>query len=164
MVTKEKPTTNEADAAAQWCKARSAFLKQKKAVDAELAAIEGMRRDIQALKETISELQRLDELRPRFDQAVANARKTGEARRQEHATATAQAERDKTMLDSHLAGRFGFFARLFGTASWKAWSASEQRLAGRLRQSVQRARRPAMPSKQHAPIGARPKVNSSSLI
>lgn len=139
VVISEKPTTNEADAAAQWRKARSAFLKQKKAVDAELSVIEGMHRDIQALREAIAELQRLNELRPRFDQAVANARHAGEARRQEHATANAQAERDRTMLDSHLASRPGFFARLFGTASWKAWSASQQRLASVMRQSVQRA-------------------------
>ncbi len=139
VVTNEKPATNEADAAVAWRRARSDFLEQKKAVDAELTAIEGIRRDIWALKEAIVELRRLNELRPRFEQVVVTARQTGEERRQEHTAASAQADRDKSMLDSHLVGRPGFLARLFGTASWKTWSTSQQRLSNALKQSVQRA-------------------------
>jgi hypothetical protein len=60
VVVNERPSTNEADAAAAWRKARTAFLKLKETVDAEIASIEEMRRDIQALKGAITELQRLN--------------------------------------------------------------------------------------------------------
>lgn len=59
------------DATAAWRKAKAGFVKLKKAVDADIAEIEGMRRDIGALKGTIIELRKLDNLRPSFDEAVA---------------------------------------------------------------------------------------------
>lgn len=139
VVTKEKPSTNEADAAAAWRLARLDFLKQKKAVDAELTAIEDMRHDIRALKGAIVELQRLNAFRPRLEQTLAAARQTGETRRQEHTTANTQADHDKSVLDSHLMGRPGFFARLFGTASWRAWNTKRQHLSDALKQSALRA-------------------------
>jgi len=139
VVTKEKPSTNEADAAAAWRRARSDFLKQKKAVDGELLVVEAMRRDIQALKEAIGELRRLNELHPRLDEMVVSACQTAEEKRQEHTAASAQADRDKSMLNSHRMGRPGFFARMFRTASWKAWSCSQQDLSNILKQSIQRA-------------------------
>ncbi len=136
VVTRENPATNAADAAMQWRKARAAFLEQKKAVDAEIAAIEGMRRDLQALEEAEFDLKRLDEQRPQLDQAVSSARQAGEARRLEHSAAVAKADRDKTMLEGHLAGRPSFFARFLGTASSRTWNANRQRLTDALRQSV----------------------------
>lgn len=50
VVINEQPSTNEADAAAAWRKARTIFLKLKETIDTEIASIEKMRRDIQALK------------------------------------------------------------------------------------------------------------------
>ncbi|WP_430436944.1 AAA domain-containing protein [Oceanibaculum nanhaiense] len=138
VVIKERPATNEADAAAAWRRSRSDFLKKKKAVEAELTAIEGMRRSIRALKEATGELRRLNELRPRLNQAVVTACQIGKERRQEHTAVSAQADRDKSILDSHLMGRPGFFARLFGTASWRTWSTGQQRLSNALKQAVQR--------------------------
>ncbi len=43
------------------------------------------------------------------------------------------------MLDSHLAGRPGFFSRLFATAAWKLWRLTLQKLSATLQQSVLRA-------------------------
>ncbi|KHJ53113.1 DNA helicase [Aureimonas altamirensis] len=139
VVVRERPSTNEVDATAAWRKARTAFLKLKKSVDAEIASIEGMRRDIRALKNAIIELRKLERLRPRLDEAVAQARQISESRRQEQERAKSQAERDKTLLDSHLASRPGLFARLFGTAAWKSWRSTQQKLSSTLQQTAQRA-------------------------
>lgn len=139
VVAHEHPSTNEADAAAAWRKARAAFLKLKKSVDAEIASIERMRRDIRALKDATIELQKLEQLRPGLDEAVVQARQIGESRRQEQETAKSQVDRDKTFLDSHLASRPGFFARLFGTAAWKLWSSTHQERSASLQRSLQRA-------------------------
>ncbi|RWR25674.1 DNA helicase [Sinirhodobacter populi] len=140
VVANERPSTNETDAAAAWRKARASFLKLRKAVDAEIAGIEGMRRDIRALKDAIIELRKLEELRPRFDEAVEQARRIGESHRREEEKAKSQLEQDRTLLDSHIAGRPGFFARLFGTAAWKTWSASQQTLSATLQQSARLAK------------------------
>lgn len=121
VVIHERPSTNEADAASAWRKARAGFLKLKKLVDAEIARIEGMRQDIRALKEAILDLWNLEQRRPELDGAVIRARQAAELRRQEQQAATAQAARDKTLLDGHLASRPGFLVRLFGGASWKVW-------------------------------------------
>lgn len=139
VVTNERPTTNDLDAAAAWRKARAAFKKLKKAVDTEIASIEETRQNIRSLKETIIELGKLIELRPRFDNAVGQARQTGEVRRQEQTKAKAEFERDRRQLDQHLATRPGFFARLFGTAAWKAWIATQQKLSARQQHSSQKA-------------------------
>ncbi|MBP2238270.1 hypothetical protein J2Z31_004797 [Sinorhizobium kostiense] len=139
VVVNERPSTNEADAAAAWRKAKAGFLKLKKAVDFEIAGIEEMRRDIRILKDALIELRKLDEFRPRLDEAVAQARQIGEARRQEQEKAKSQVERDKTLLDNHLLSRPGYFSRLFGTAAWKSWSSTQQNLSATLQKSAQRA-------------------------
>ncbi|ELY3191087.1 DNA helicase [Salmonella enterica] len=139
VVVNERPSTNEADAAAAWLKARTEFLKLKATVDAEIASIEEMRRDIQALKGAITELQRAEERRPSLDEAVEEAHQIAESCQREHEKAKSQIEQDKIMLDSHLAGRPGFFSRLFATAAWKSWRSTLQKLSATLQQSVSRA-------------------------
>ncbi len=115
VVVNERPSTNEADAAVAWRKARTAFLKLKKKVDVEIASIEGMRRDIRALKGAINELQKLEERRPSLNEAIEEAHQITESGQRDHEKAKSQIERDKIMLNRHLAGRPGFFSRLFGT-------------------------------------------------
>lgn len=136
VVVKERPSVNEAEAAVAWSKARSAFLKLKKAVEAEIAGLEGMRRDLQALKHAAVELRKLEDLRPRLEEAAAQVRQMSEARRQEQEKAKSQIERDKALLDSHIASRPGFFARLFGTSAWKSWSSAQQAFSATLQQSA----------------------------
>ncbi|MBP2859407.1 DNA helicase [Dickeya oryzae] len=139
VVVNEQPSTNEADAAAAWQKARTAFLKLKETVDAEIASIEGMRRDIRALKGASIELQRLKQRRPSLNEAIEQAHQIAESCHREHEKAKSQIEQDKTLLDSHLAGRPGFFSRLFGTATWKSWRLTLQKLSTTLQHSVLRA-------------------------
>ncbi|EMM7217703.1 DEAD/DEAH box helicase [Enterobacter bugandensis] len=139
VVVNEQPSTNEADAAAAWQKARTAFFKLKETVDAEIASIEEMRRDIQALKGAITELQRAEQRRPSLNEAVEEAHKTAESCQREHEKAKSQIEQDKIMLDSHLACRPSFFSRLFATAAWKSWRSTLQKLSATLQQSVIRA-------------------------
>ena len=136
VVVNERPSTNEADAAAAWRKARTAFLKLKETVDAEIASIEGMRRDIRALKGATTEHQKLKQLRPSLDEAVEQARQIAESCHRDQEKAKSQVERDKTLLDSHLAGRPNFFSRLFGTAAWKSWRSTLQKLSATLQQSA----------------------------
>lgn len=140
VVVHERPSTTEADAASAWRKARAGFLKLKKLVDAEIAGIDGMRRDIRALKDAILDLWNLEQRRPELDGAVIRARQAAELRRQEQKAATAQAARDKTLLDGHLAGRPGFLARLFGLASWRAWCLARQSLTDALQRAARQAR------------------------
>ena len=140
VVVNERPSTNEADAAAAWRKARTAFLKLKETVDAEIASIEGMRRDIRALKGATTELQRLKQRRPSLNEAVEQVHQIAESCHREHEKAKSQLEQDKTLLDSHLAGRPGFFSRVFGTATWKSWRSTLQKLSATLQQSVLRAK------------------------
>lgn len=139
VVINEQPSTNEADAAAAWRKARTAFLKLKETVEAEIASIEGMRQDIRALKGATTELQKLKQLRPSLDEAVEQARLIAESCHRDQEKAKTQVERDKTLLNSHLTGRPGFFSRLFGTAAWKSWSSTLQKFSATLQQSVLRA-------------------------
>ncbi len=139
VVVNERPSTNEADAVAAWRKARTAFVKLKKMVDTEIAAIERMRRDIRALKGAITELQKLEQLRPSLDEAVEQTRQIAESRHRDQEKAKSQVDRDKTLLDSHLADRPGFFSRFFGTEAWKSWRSTQQMLSATLQQSVQRA-------------------------
>ncbi len=139
VVVNERPSVNEADAAAAWRKARTTFLNLKKTVDTEVASIERMRGDIRALKGTITELQKLEQLRPSLDEAVEHTRQIAESRLREQEKEKSQVERDKTLLDSHLAGRPGFLSRLFRTAAWKSWRSTQQTLSATLQQSVQRA-------------------------
>ena len=137
VVVNERPSTNEADAVAAWRRARTAFVKLKNTVDSEIADIEGMRRDIRALKAAISELQNFEQFRPSLDKAVEDARQIVEFRHREQEKAKSQVERDKTLLNSHLAGQPGLFFRLFGTVAWKSWRSTQQRLSATLHQSAQ---------------------------
>ena len=139
VVVNERPSTNEVDALAAWQKARTVFLKLKETVDAEIASIEEMRRDIEALKGATTELQRVEQRRPSLTEAVEEARQTAESCQREHEKAKSQIEQNKIMLDSHLAGRPGFFSRLFATAAWKSWRSTLQKLSATLQQSVLRA-------------------------
>ncbi|KKO57311.1 viral (Super1) RNA helicase family protein [Serratia ureilytica] len=139
VVVNERPSTNEADALAAWRKARTVFLKLKETVDAEIANIEEMRRDIQALKGATTELQRVEQRRPSLNEAVEEAHQTAESCQREHEKAKSQIEQDKIMLDIHLAGRPGFFSRLFATAAWKSWRSTLHKLSATLQQSVLRA-------------------------
>ncbi|MCW6015441.1 AAA domain-containing protein [Serratia sp. CY68758] len=139
VVINERPSTNETDAASAWLKARTAFLKLKETVDAEIASIEVMRRDIRALKGAANELQILKQRRPSLNETVEEAHQIAESCQREHEKAKSQIEQDKIMLDSHLACRPGFFSRLFATAAWKSWSSTLQKLSATLQQSVLRA-------------------------
>ncbi|MNS04903.1 Viral (Superfamily 1) RNA helicase [compost metagenome] len=139
VVVNERPSTNEADALAAWLKARTAFLKLKETVDAEITSIEEMRRDIQALKGATTELQSVEQRRPSLIEAVEEAHQIAESCQRKHEKAKSQIEQDKIMLDSHLAGRPGFFSRLFATAVWKSWRSTLQKLSATLQQSVLRA-------------------------
>jgi len=139
VVINERPSTNETDAASAWLKARTAFLKLKETVDAEIASIEVMRRDIRALKGAANELQILKQRRPSLNETVEEAHQIAESCQREHEKAKSQVEQDKIMLDSHLACRPGFFSRLFATAAWKSWSSTLQKLSATLQQSVLRA-------------------------
>ena len=138
VVVNERPSTNEADAAAAWLKARTAFLKLKETVDAEIAGIEVMRQDIRALKGATNELQVLKQRRPSLNEAVKQAHQIAESCQREQEKAKSQLEQYKTLLDSHLAGRPGFFSRLFSTAVWKSWRSTLQKLSAALQQSVLR--------------------------
>lgn len=137
VVSNEQPSTNESDAATAWRKAKAEFIKLRKAVDAEIAGIEGMRRDIRALKDAILDLQRLNELRSRYDDTVARIRQNYESCRHEHANASSQVERDTIILDGHLKSRPGFFSLLFRTTAWKSWSSIQRKLSATLRRSDQ---------------------------
>ncbi|MGP3124751.1 AAA domain-containing protein [Serratia marcescens] len=139
VVISERPSTNEKDAASAWLKARTAFLKLKETVDAEIASIEVMRRDIRALKGAANELQILKQRRPSLNETVEEAHQIAESCQREHEKAKSQIEQDKIMLDSHLACRPGFFSRLFATAAWKSWRSTLQKLSATLQQSVLRA-------------------------
>ncbi len=139
VVVNERPSTNEADALAAWRKARTVFLKLKETVEAEIASIEEMRRDILALKEATTELQRVEQRRPSLNEAVEEAYQIAESCQREHEKTKSQIEQDKIMLDSHLACRPGFFSRLFATAAWKSWRSTLQKLSATLQQSVLRA-------------------------
>ncbi|WP_337061293.1 DEAD/DEAH box helicase [Serratia marcescens] len=139
VVINERPSTNETDAASAWLKARTAFLKLKETVDAEIASIEVMRRDILALKGAANELQILKQRRPSLNETVEEAHQIAESCQREHEKAKSQIEQDKIMLDSHLACRPGFFSRLFATAAWKSWRSTLQKLSATLQQSVLRA-------------------------
>ncbi|WP_210484008.1 DEAD/DEAH box helicase [Pantoea ananatis] len=139
VVVNERPSTNEADAAAAWLKARTAFLKLKEKVDAEIASIEVMRRDIRALKGATNELQSVKQRRPSLNEAVQEAHQITESCQREHEKAKSQIEQDKIILNSHLACRPGFFSRLFATAAWKSWRSTLQKLSVTLQQSVLRA-------------------------
>ncbi|MDV2098904.1 DEAD/DEAH box helicase [Serratia marcescens] len=139
VVISERPSTNETDAASAWLKARTAFLKLKETVDAEIASIEVMRRDIRALKGAANELQILKQRRPSLNETVEEAHQIAESCQREHEKAKSQIEQDKIMLDSHLACRPGFFSRLFATAAWKSWRSTLQKLSATLQQSVLRA-------------------------
>lgn len=139
VVVNERPSTNEADAAAAWLKARAVFLKLKETINAEIASIEEMRRDIQALKGATTELQRVEQRRPSLNEAVEETHQIAESCQREHEKAKSQIEQDKIMLDSHLACRPSFFSRLFATAAWKSWRSTLQKLSATLQQSVLRA-------------------------
>ncbi|EEU9536113.1 TPA: DNA helicase [Escherichia coli] len=139
VVVNERPSTNEADALAAWQKARTTFLKLKETVDAEIASIEMIRRDIRALKDETIELQKLKQLRQNRDEAAAQARQMAESCHREQEKAKLQVECDKALLNSHLVNRPGFFSRLFATATWKSWRQTLQTLSATLQQSTLKA-------------------------
>lgn len=139
VVLDERPATTEADAAAAWRKARSEFLALKKAVEAELAGIEGMRQSIVEVKDAVLALRQLDALRPGMEHTLAEADRNLERCSQERDDEHARFQRDKTLLDAHLAGRPGVFSRLFGTTSWKSWQAAQRQLSAALQQSAGRS-------------------------
>lgn len=136
VVINEQPSTNKADAAAAWQKARTIFLKLKETIDTEIASIESMRRDIQALKGATIELQKLEQLRPSLNEALEQTYQIAESAHREQEKAKSQVELNKALLDSHLAGRPGFFSRLFGTTAWKSWKSALQNLSETLQQSA----------------------------
>ncbi|MDX4944590.1 DEAD/DEAH box helicase [Providencia manganoxydans] len=136
VVINEQPSTNEADATAAWRKARTIFLKLKETIDTEIASIERMRRDIQTLKGATTELQKLEQLRPNLNEAIEQTCQIAESAHREQEKVKSQLELNKTLLDSHLASRPGFFSRLFGTAAWKSWKLALQNLSETLQQST----------------------------
>lgn len=136
VVINEQPSTNKADAAAAWQKARTIFLKLKETIDTEIASIESMRRDIQALKGATIELQKLEQLRPSLNEALEQTYQIAESAHRKQEKAKSQVELNKALLDSHLAGRPGFFSRLFGTTAWKSWKSALQNLSETLQQSA----------------------------
>ncbi|MEY0729147.1 DEAD/DEAH box helicase [Providencia rettgeri] len=136
VVINEQPSTNEADATAAWRKARTIFLKLKETIDTEIASIERMRRDIQTLKGATTELQKLEQLRPNLNEAIEQTCQIAESAHREQEKVKSQLELNKTLLDSHLASRPGFFSRLFGTAAWKSWKLALKNLSTTLQQSA----------------------------
>ncbi len=139
VVTHERPSTNEADAAAAWRKAKAAFLTLKTSIEAEIASIESMRQDILALQVATADLQKLKRLRAGLDEAVLKARQIVASRIQDKEKTKSPVEQASLLLGSHLAGRPGFFSRLFATAAWKTWSATQQKLSATLQQVAERA-------------------------
>ncbi|MCB8880990.1 hypothetical protein ACELLULO517_12160 [Acidisoma cellulosilytica] len=139
VVANEQPSTNEVDAAAAWRKARASFLRLKKSIDSEIANIEGMRRDIQALKGAIVELEQLNGRHSCVTDAVAMARLIVESRSQDQVRTKSQLEQDKILLVGHLASRPGFFSRLFSTTVWKKWNSDQGELSLNLQQSAKQA-------------------------
>lgn len=139
VVAKERPSTDEADALAAWRKARMSFLKLKKAIEAEIATIEKVRRDVLKLKEETVGFRRLEQLHPDLESAVLQAQQMRDTRHAEHEKAETQARRDRTLLDSHRAGRPSIFARLFGTTAWRTWASAHQTLSEALQHSLRQA-------------------------
>lgn len=142
VVILEKPNSQDA-AVTAWQTARARFLSLKKTIDAELASIEALRQDLFAHHRTRQDLQALQQRRTPLAQAVDHARLTRDSRRHALTKAASQRELNQTLLGSHLSCRPGFFTRLFGTAVWRDWCATQQQHAQDLRQATEQQQRAA---------------------
>jgi hypothetical protein len=121
VVLNEKPPLPQ-EAKAIWRKARARLLALKREVDAELKTLEEARQLCLQLAGARGEIAKCEALlaalvsqRPALEMAIV--RRRGDLR-------NAQAERERCTADMrrHQKIRPGFFARLFRTQSWRAWS------------------------------------------
>ncbi len=138
VVVREQPASGDA-AAARWRKARSRFKALTREVEAELKRMEELRATCQRLPGERDKLAKLEEQHVALERQGADARRVLDVRTSEHAKQADQARRQETAQASHALLRPGFFARLFGTASWKQWSREAKELADRTREAQGRA-------------------------
>ncbi|WP_372012379.1 AAA domain-containing protein [Tistrella mobilis] len=151
VVALERPSNNDADAAAAWRQARATFLRIKEAVDAEITGIEKMRKDILAARKNSDDLLNLERLYAEMKTTVEQSRQTTELRRRAYEDAAAQVGARTALLDAHNASRPGFLPRVFGVAG-KSWRSTEQELSESVRQAV-RQQKAAHEALQKAEIG-----------
>jgi hypothetical protein len=124
VVLLEKPPSPQI-AKANWRKASEKLLSLKSEVDAEFTALEGVRQ----LCLRLVEMQRdLTDGEAKVNQVKAR-RSDVEARRSHFQAQVLEAERARDQCEGyvaqHLHSRPGFFARIFRTERWKAWSRSQ---------------------------------------
>jgi hypothetical protein len=121
VVLNERPPSPQ-EAKANWRKARARLLALKREIDAELKALEEVRQLCLRLADTRREIVKgeatlaaLLSRRPAFEIAVV---------RQQNDVKHTQAKCEQSTLDvqRHRELRPGFFARLFRSRRWKAWS------------------------------------------
>lgn len=123
VVTNETPPVSEAAALTNWRKARNRFRTLRKEIDQDLADIEQVRKSCRLLPVAQNAVVAILAKR---EQLVSFAKQAGDQKRDaESALAATQAELDRAQQDSHahIFARPGFFARLFGTSSWRSWQA-----------------------------------------
>lgn len=132
VVVRERPSTNPADAQAAWRKAKNAFTKLKKEIDAELARFEQMRSDCLKLPVALNAWRKLSAKRPSLLDAEVSARAKLDECSEAEAIAAKKHDRDTSMLAGHMASKPGFFIRLFGTTKWKVWDEKHQALTNQL--------------------------------
>lgn len=135
VVRRESPSSNKMDAEKAWKSAREEFLKLKSDVDAKIQEIEVMRRNIAALRRANLELDRLRSSRVQIDRAVSQAGENCERCSKEAENAKFEFNRVVFLLDTHRSGRPGIFSRLFGTPTWKSWSATQRDISDKLQRS-----------------------------
>lgn len=121
VVLAEKPPSPEA-AKANWRRAKDRLLLLYREIDAELKALEGVRQLCLYLLEARGELAKgeatfgqLTTRRPQAEADRSRCQQQVRVSRQEHEQHMAEVQR-------HRKSRPGFFARLFRTERWKAWS------------------------------------------
>jgi len=121
VVLNEKPSSPQ-EAKTNWRKARSRLLALKSEIDAELKALEDTRQLCLQLADARREVTKSETMLGALLSKRAALGATAVQRR--GAVENAQTERDRraTDLQRHQKFRPGFFARLFRTQSWKAWS------------------------------------------
>ncbi|WP_414470630.1 AAA domain-containing protein [Microvirga sp. M2] len=137
VVVKEKPASG-ADAAAQWRKARSRFQSLKQEIEADLKRLEGLRVACQRFPEARNKHVLLQEQHTTLEKQSAHAKHLLDKRTFEHTGLLEEARRQESHQANHNLVRPGFFARLFGTASWKEWAKIARDLAERARQAQER--------------------------
>ncbi|MGO4527285.1 DEAD/DEAH box helicase [Microvirga sp. 2MCAF35] len=137
VVVREKPASG-ADAAARWQKARSRFQTLKQAIESDLERLEGLRAACLRLPEERNKLASLREQHTTVENQLAHAKHLLDKRISEHAKLSEEGWQRESDRANHNLLRPGFFARLFGTASWKEWAKIARDLAEQTRQAQER--------------------------